>query len=175
MAEGGAHKPNIIEVVDDDLEDFPNSGPQNPAEAQTNQDRIDHIMDTFSEMLENDWKDAFGQTVTSLKCLMAKHWRAMAEADIETIMKSVHDPGCMFLQQHLTPEGVYVTEPRAEIPVAWEFLRQLPEKKGKTEVRELITMAFDNLSEAHGHISSYAANMSSLTKIMDPDTFQAVL
>ena len=99
----------------------------------------------------------------------------MAEADVETIMKSVHDLGCMFLWQHLTPEGVDVTEPRAEIPVAWEFLRQLLEKKRKTEVRELITTAFDHLSKAHGHMSSYTANMSCLTKITDPDTFQAVL
>ena len=36
-------------------------------------------------------------------------------------------------------------------------------------------MAFDHLSKAHAHMSSYAANMSSLTKIADPDTFQAVL
>ena len=132
-------------------------------------------MDTFSEMLENDWKDALRQMVTSLKCLMAKHWRAIAEADVEAIMKVVHDLGCVFLWQHLTPEGVDVTEPRAKIPVAWEFLRQLLEKKRKTEVKEFITMAINHLSEAYAHMSLYAANMSSLTKIMDPDTFQVVL
>ena len=66
-------------------------------------------------------------------------------------------------------------EPMAEIPVAWEFIRQLPEKKCKTEVKELITTAFDHLSEAHTHMSSYVTNMSSLTKIMDPDMFQPVL
>ena len=71
--------------------------------------------------------------------------------------------------------GVDVTEPRAEIPVTWEFLRQLPERKCKTEVKELITTAFDHLSKVHSHISSYVANMSSLTKIADPDIFQVVL
>ena len=54
-------------------------------------------MHTFSEMLENDQKDALRQTVTSLKCLMVKHWRAMAEADVEVVMKLIHDPGCMFI------------------------------------------------------------------------------
>ena len=54
MAEGGTSKPDVIEVPDDDPEDFPNSGPQNPAEAQSYHDKIDHIMDTFLEMLEND-------------------------------------------------------------------------------------------------------------------------
>ena len=65
-------------------------------------------------------------------------------------------------------------EPWAKIPVTWVFLRQLLEKKRKTEVRELIT-AFNHLSEAHVHMLSYAANMSSLAKITDLDTFQAVL
>ena len=35
--------------------------------------------------------------VTSLKKLMARHWWAMAEADIKAVMKAVHDPGCVFL------------------------------------------------------------------------------
>ena len=125
-------------------------------------------------MLENNWKDALRQMVTSPKHLMAKHWRAMAEADIEAMMKAVHDLNCVFLQQ-LTPEGVDITEPRAKIPVAWEFLRQLLEKKRKIKVKELITMAFDHLSKAHVHMSLYTTNMSSLTKIMDPDTFQVIL
>ena len=76
----------------------------------------------------------------------------MAEADTEAVMKAIHDPGCVFLQQHLTPEGVDVIEPWAEIPMEWEFMRQLPEKKRKTKVKELIMMAFDHLSEAHAHI-----------------------
>ena len=168
MAEGSA-KHDVIEVPDDEHEDFPNSGPQNLTEVQTYRNKVDHIMDTFSEMLNNDWKDSLRQTVTSLKKLMAKHWRAMAEADVDVVMKAVHDLGCVYLWQHLTPEGVSVMEPTAEIPVAWEFIRQLPEKKHKTEVKELITTAFDHLSEAHTHMSSYVVNMSSLAKIADPD------
>ena len=71
--------------------------------------------------------------------------------------------------------GADVTEPTAEIPIAWEFLHQLPEQKHKQEVRELIMASFDNLSEAHAHMSSYAMNMSSLAKIANPETFDAVL
>ena len=36
-------------------------------------------------------------------------------------------------------------------------------------------MCFDHLSEAHAHMSSFAANMSSLAKICDPETFDMVL
>ena len=174
MAEGSA-KHDIIEVPDDEHEDFPNSGPQKLTEAQTYHNKINHIMDTFSKILDNDWKDTLRQTVTSLRKLMAKHWRAMAKADVDVVMKAVHDLGCVYLWQHLTPDGVDVTEPTAEIPVAWEFIRQLSEKKHKTEVKDLITTAFDHLSDVHTHMSSYAVNMSSLTKIVDPDMFQAVL
>ena len=99
----------------------------------------------------------------------------MAEAGIEAVMKAVHNPAYIYLRQHLTLEGVNISEPSAEIPVGWELLYRLLEKKRKTEVKELITMAFDHPLEAHVHMSSFAANMSSLAKIVDPDTFKAVL
>ena len=64
----------IIEVPDDDPDDFPDSGPQNPVEAQSYRDKIDVIMDTFSDLLADDCKDALRSTVMSLKKLMVKHW-----------------------------------------------------------------------------------------------------
>ena len=65
-------QPETIKVPDDD--DFPNSGPQNPVEAQSYRDKLDAIMDTFSDLLVDDHKDALRSTVTSLKKLMVKHW-----------------------------------------------------------------------------------------------------
>ena len=64
----------VIEVPDDDPDDFPDSGPQNPAEAQSYRDKIDVIMDMFSDLLADDHKDALRLTITSLKKLMVKHW-----------------------------------------------------------------------------------------------------
>ena len=52
----------------------------------------------------------------------------MAEADIEVVMRLIHDPSCVYLCQHLTTEGIDVTEPVTEIPEGWTFIRQLPEK-----------------------------------------------
>ena len=57
----------------------------------------------------------------------------------------------------------------------WTFLRQLPKKVWKTEVQELIVTCFDHLSEAHTHMSSFAANISSLAKITNPKTFKMVM
>ena len=39
----------------------------------------------------------------------------------------------------------------------------------------MIVMCFNHLSEAHTHMSSFAANMSLLAKICDPETFDMVL
>ena len=118
----------VIEVPDDDPDDFPNSGPQNPVEAQSYRDKIDNIMETFSDLMADDHKDALRSTVTSLKKLMVKHWQQMSEADIEVDMNSIHDPSCVYLCQHLTTEGIDMTEPVTEIPEGWTFIRLLPEK-----------------------------------------------
>ena len=162
-------QPEIIEVPDDD--DFPDSGPQNPVEAQSYRDKLNAIMETFTDLLAKDRKDALRSTVTSLKKLMVKHWQQMAEADIEVVLRSIHDPSCIYLHQHLTTEGVDVTEPATEVPEGWTFLRQMPKKVWKMEVQELIVTCFDHLSEAYAHMSSFVANMSSLAKIADPKTF----
>ena len=99
----------------------------------------------------------------------------MAEADVEVVMKSIHDPSCVYLHQHLTTEGIDVMEPVTEVPEGWTFIRQLPKKVWKTEVWELIVMCFDHLSEAHAHMSSFVANMLSLAKITNPETFDMVM
>ena len=64
----------VIEVPDDNPDDFPNSGPQNPVETQLYRDKIDDIMETFSDLLADDRKDALRSTLTSLKKLMVKYW-----------------------------------------------------------------------------------------------------
>ena len=166
-------QPEIIEVPDDN--DFPDSGPQNPVEAQSYRDKLDAIMETFTNLLADDCKDALRSTIMSLKKLMVKHWWQLAEADVEVVLRSIHDPSCIYLCQHLTTEGVDVTELATEVPEGWTFLRQLPKKVWKTEVRELIMMCFDHLSEVHTHMSSFAANMSLLAKIADPETFDMVM
>ena len=166
-------QPEIIKVPDND--DFPDSGPQNPVEAQSYRDKLNAIMNTFSDLLADDHKDALRSTVTSHVKLMVKHWQQMVEANVDAVLKSIHDPSCIYLHQHLTTEGVNETEPVTEVPEGWTFLRQLPEKVWKTEVWELIVMCFDHLSKVHAHMSLFPANMSSLAKITNPKTFDMVM
>ena len=99
----------------------------------------------------------------------------MAEANVDVVLKSIHNPSCVYLHQHLTTEGVNMMELATDVPEGWTFLRQLPEKVWKMEVQEFIMMCFDHLSEAHTHMSSFVANMSSLAKMADPETFDMVM
>ena len=168
-----AKLPAIIEVPDDN--DFPDSGPQNLVEAQSYRDKLDAIMNTFGNLLADNCKDALRSTIMSLKKLMVKHWRQMAKANVDVVLKSIHNPSCVYLHQHLTTAGVNMAEPATDIPEGWTFLRQLPKKVWKMEVQELIMMCFDHLLEAHTHMSSFMANMSSLAKITDPETFNMVM
>ena len=174
MAESGMD-PEVIEIPDIDPDDFPESGPHNLVKVQTYHDKIDEIMMMFSDLLADDRKDALRSTIASLKKLMVKHWCQMSEADIEVVMKSIHDPSCVYLHQHLTTKGVDVTKPSIEIPEGWMFFRQLPKKKRKAEVWEMIISCFDHLSEAHAHMSTFVANMSLLVKVCDPETYNMVL
>ena len=99
----------------------------------------------------------------------------MAEADVDVVLKSIHDPSCVYLHQHLTTEGVDMVELATDVPEGWTFLRQLPEKVQKMEVQELIMSCFDHLLEVHTHMSSFTATILSLAKIADPKTFDMVM
>ena len=99
----------------------------------------------------------------------------MAKADMDVVLKSIHDPSCVYLHQHFTTEGVDVAELATDIPEGWTNLRQLPKKVWKTEVWELIVMSFNDLLEAHTHMSLFVANISSLAKIANPETFDMVM
>ena len=99
----------------------------------------------------------------------------MAKADVDVVLRSIHDPNCVYLRQHLTTEGVDMVELVTDIPEGWTFLRQLPENVWKMEVRELIVSCFNHLSEVYAHMSSFMANISSLAKITNPETFDMVM
>ena len=99
----------------------------------------------------------------------------MAEADMDVVLQSIHNSNCVYLWQHLTTEGVDMAELVTDIPEGWTFLRQLPKKVQKTEVWELIMTCFDHLLEVHAYMSSFVANISSLAKIADPETFDMVM
>ena len=148
MAE--AEKNKDVVVVPND---WPDLGPQNLEEAEAYTDKIVSIFDTFRDLIHADNKDALPKTIWNIKKLMAKHWASMEPADPEVIIRSIIDPGCLHLWQHLTREGPEAIEPVEDVPEPWTFICQLPKKQCRKEEMEMIMEIFDHTSDALAHLS----------------------
>ena len=141
MVEGG-QDPNVIIVPDDEDDDWPNPGPQNLEEVQEYTDKLVEIFDNFSKMIHQYQKDALPKTIQNLKKLMAKHWNSMDPVDPEVVTRSIIDPGCPHLYQHMMREGPEAIDPVAKIPKDWQFIRKLPKKVHQKEEWEIIISIF---------------------------------
>ena len=62
---------------------------------------------------------------------MGKYWTSLANTDLEVMIRAIGDPAGVYLRQHLTLEGVQVTEPEAEMEEGHDFIRKLPEKEAQ--------------------------------------------
>ena len=118
MAEPGPSKPTgDAIIIEDNPNDFLEAGPQNPAEAHAYMDKLDAIFSSMDDLLNDDRKDMLQVTVAALKKKMAKHWHQMAEANVDLVLRAVHDPAYVYLHQHLTQEEADMMEPTTEIPI----------------------------------------------------------
>ena len=169
----GSQPSEPIEIEDDD--DWPDQGLVNGEEAQAFVNKIDNIFDTFSDRVRANDKDALPKLVHEYKKLVKKHWRPMAEADEQVIVALVYDRNCIYLWQHLDPSGVTTYELEFEWKEGWEFLRDMPEKKRSHKVQMMIIDTMDHASAAWSHSSQLVVNLSSLSKIADPETFRLIL
>ena len=120
--------PEVIDVPEEDPEDWPDTGPLNTEEADQYVDKMTNIFDMMSDLLEKDSKDALPMTIRNLRKLMGCHWLTMADADPEIVIKAISDPVCIHLWQHLTPEGLQAIEPLEDVPKGQDFICKLLEK-----------------------------------------------
>ena len=121
--------PPVIDLLDEEEEEeWPDTGAQNPEEAGQYVDRINHIFDHLSELIHKDKKDALGMTIRNFKKLIVKQWETMGDADVNVVLHTIKDPTAVYLHQHLTRGGVKVFNPPEEIPPGPEFIHQLPER-----------------------------------------------
>ena len=91
----------------------------------------------------------------------------MANADADVIVRSIYNPVCIYLCQHVSKGGVDIVIPEEEPPARRDFIQKLPEKRCRQEEIKLIIGIFDHACEAHSHLAAAAANFSSLAKVMD--------
>ena len=152
MAEGGKDPEVIMIPNDDDSDDWPDAGPQNPEEAQEYTDKVIEVFDTFSDLIHQDNKDALPKTIRNLKKLMVKHWDSMGLVDPEVVIRPIIDPGCLHLRQYVMREGLEAVDLVKEVPEAWKFIHDLPERQQRREEKEIIVSIFDHTSKALAHL-----------------------
>ena len=167
--------PPVIDLLEEEEEEWPEAGTQNPEEAEQYVDKVNNIFDHLSTLIHNDKKDALGQTIKNFKKLVAKQWETMGDVDVDIVLRTIKDPAAVYLCQHLTRGGVKVFDPPEEIPTGPEFIRQLPERTRRAEETAFISDIFHHVAQAHEHLSEVCANVSALAKVTDKTTLLAVI
>ena len=167
--------PPMIELLDEEEEEWPDAGAQNLEEAQQYVNKINNIFDHLSELIHEDKKDALGTTIQHFKKWIVKEWAMMGDVDVDIVLCTIKDPTAVYLQQHLTRGGVDVFDPPEDIPSGPKFIQQLPERTQWAEEMAFITSIFDHASQAHEHLSSVCTNISALAKITDRATLHTVI
>ena len=165
----------MINLLEEEEEEWPEAGAQNPEEVQQYVDKINHIFDHLSELIHEDKKDTLGMTIRNFKKLVVKQWEMMGDVDVNVILCTIKDPTTVYLCQHLTRGGVEVFDPQEEIPTGPEFIRQLPERTRRAEETAFISEIFDHAAQAHEHLSSVCANISALAKFTDKTTLHTII
>ena len=132
--------------MEEEEEEWPEAGAQNPEEAEQYMDKINNIFDHLSTLIHEDSKDALAQMIRNFKELVAKQWETMGDADIDIILRTIKDPTAVYLHQHLTRGGVEVVDPPEEILTGPEFIRQLPKRTRHAEDTSFISVFFPSCS-----------------------------
>ena len=165
----------VVEIVEEEEEEWPEAGAQNVAEAEQYQDKINNVFDTLSILIHQDTKTALSDTIQNFKKVITKQWDSMGAADTDVVLRTIKDLTALYLRQHLMAGGVEVVDPPEEIPSGEEFLRKLPERTRQAERTAFITDIFEHAAQAHQHLLEVCANVAALAKITDKTTLMTVI
>ena len=104
---------------------------------------------------------------------MAKSWENMAGTEVDTVMKTIQEPSCVMLHQSLEEGTVMAVNPEEDVLTGHQVLFKVQPQN--QYVREHVISLFDSLSTATEHFSVAFANLSSLAKICNKETFRMIL
>ena len=81
-----AGEKEVIVVPEEDPDDWPDVGPQNPEEADSYIEKINNIFETMVENVSHNKKDTLPSAMRNLKKLMSRHWPSVGYADPDIII-----------------------------------------------------------------------------------------
>ena len=107
---------------------------------------------------------------------MVSQFEQMRMADPEVVLHTIKDNRCLALKRSLEEDTLQATDPKDNILSGQQIIRLImqEEKLMRLAIDMIITL-FDHRSEALAHLSSAAANISSLAKIVDSDTLKLIM
>ena len=82
----------VIDLMEEEEEEWPEAGAQNPQEAEQYVDHINNIFDHLSTLIHEDTKDALGQTIRNFKKIVTRQWETMGDADVDVILQQSKTP-----------------------------------------------------------------------------------
>ena len=167
--------PPVIDLIEEEEEEWPEAGAQNLEEAEQYVDQINNIFNHLSTLIHKDTKDTLGQTIKNFKKLVARQWETMGDADVDIIIRTIKDPTAVYLHQHLMRGGVKVVDTPEEIPTGPEFIQQLPKRARWAEEMAFISDIFEHAAWAHEHLSEVCVNVSVLAKETDKATLLSII
>ena len=165
----------VVDLIEEEEEEWPEAGVQNIKEAEQYIDRINNVFDHLSSLIHEDTKTALGQTIQNFKKIVLRQWEMMGDADVDVILQTIKDPTALNLWQHLTRGGVEVVDPPEEMPTSPEFIRQVPERASWAEETAFITDIFEHAARAHEHLADVCANVSALAKVTEKATLLSII
>ena len=165
----------VIDLMEEEEEEWPEAGAQNVEEAEQYVDHINNIFDHLSTLIHEDLKDALAQMIRNFKKIVARQWEMMGDTDVDVILHTIKDPAAVYLHQHIRRGGVEVVDPPKEIPTGPEFIRQLPERARRAEEMAFISDIFEHTARAHEHLSEVCANVNALAKVTDKATLLTMI
>ena len=95
----------VVEIVEEEEEEWPEAGAQNVAEAEQYQDKINNVFDTLSILIHQDTKMALSDTIQNFKKIITKQLDSMGAADTDVVLRTIKDLTALYLRQHLTVGG----------------------------------------------------------------------
>ena len=87
----------VVELVEEEEEEWPEAGAQNVAEAEQYQDKINHIFDHLSILIHQDTKTALSDTILNFKKIIMKQWDSMGTADMDVVLRTIKDLTALYL------------------------------------------------------------------------------
>ena len=87
----------VIDLMEEEEEEWPEVGVQNPEEVERYTERINNVFDHLLTLIHEDMKTALAQTIQNFKKIVARQWQSMGDADVDVILRSIKDPMVVYL------------------------------------------------------------------------------